>query len=307
MAEHLENIEAIFSYALETINFDHILEMTRDMVNSLVADKAFQGLLSGMMAFCEMAKIESLNREVITGYIDKVYAKASPGKREVILHQLDDFLKDLLRQGYAKNGAVPAEGMERIRDFVQDKEKPTFERFKEQATVGILLKLLQGPLYDKMSHVTKDHISSLGTLYGEYLNNDYFLILEDRVAFDVPDGDRDVLYYESTSLLDALSMCLRIYGEARLDVLSGGEAAKVGVFGVVGKSLARLLELAQAKDEGTDPTEEFVHNLVVGIFLMYAQDPSTSLLPEERKKVTDIAAFYRKMSDRYLRKKREIR
>ncbi len=198
---------------------------------------------------------------------------------------------------------VSVQEMERVRAYAREKEGPSFERFQEQATVGILLKLLQGPLYDKVSHESKDRISSLGTLYGEYLNDDYFLILEDRVTFEVPGGDRDTLYYESASLLDALSMCRRIYGEARLDILSGGEAARAGAFGVVGKSLARLLEQAQAKGEGTDPTEEFVHNLVVGIFLMYAQDSSTHLAPEETQKMTNIAAFYRKMSDRYLRKK----
>jgi hypothetical protein len=46
---------------------------------------------------------------------------------------------------------------------------------------------------------------------------------------------------------------------------------------------------------------------VVGIFLMYARDSSTILSPEESKKVTNIAAFYGKMSDRYRRKKQEAR
>lgn len=303
MADHLENIEAIFSYAIETIDFDHLLEQTRDKVNALVAEKAFNGLLSGMMAFCEMSKIESLKKEVIGDYIQKVYNKATPEKRENIQKQTDVFLGDLFPEGYPKNGMVSAQEMEAIRAYTREKESPSFERFKEQTTVGILLKLLQGPLYDKMSPESKDRISSLGTLYGEYLNDDYFLILEDRVTFEVPGEDRDILYYESASLMDALSMCRRIYGEARLDILSGGEAVKAGAFGVVGKSLARILELAQAKSEGTDPTEEFVHNLVVGIFLMYAQDPSTRLAPEEAQKMTNIAAFYRKMSDRYLRKK----
>jgi len=301
MADHLENIEAIFTFAIETIDFDHILEMTRDNVNILVEERAFLGLVSGIMAYCEMAKIDTLNREVINDYIDKVYAKANEQKREGIFHQLDDFLKDLFHEGYAKNGVVKAEDMEKIRAFVRDKEKPSFERFKEQTTVGILLKLLQGPLYDKMGLDTKDRISTLGTLYGEYLNNDYFLILEEGVKFEVPTVDRDLLYYESASLLDALSMCRRIYGETRMESLSTRETAGKGAFGLVGKSLARLLELAQAK-EGGDLTEEFVHNLVVGIFLMYAQDPSTGLTPEEAQKVMNIASFYRKMSDRYLRK-----
>lgn len=307
MADHLEDIEAIFTYAIDTIDFDHLLEQTRDKINALVAEKAFQGFLSGMMAFAEMSKIDSLKREIIKDYIDKVYTKAPPEKHGRILQQGEAFFAQLFPQGYAQNGILSPADMEQVRDHVREDEKPSFERFKEQTTVGILLKLLQGPLYDKFSHESKDHIASLGALYGEYLNNDYFLILEDKVEFEVPVADKDTLYYESASLLDALSMCRRVYGEGRLTVLSGGEAAKAGVFGVVGKSLARLLELAQSQEVG-DATEEFIHNLVVGVFLMYAQAHSTVLTPEESKKTMNIAAFYRKMSDRYVRKnKSEVR
>lgn len=302
MSDHLESIEAIFTYAIDTIDFDHLLEQTRDKINALVAEKAFQGFLSGMMAFAEMSKIDSLKRETVQDYIDKVYTKAPPEKHERILQQGEAFFAQLFPEGYAQNGILSPADMEEIRAHVQEQEKPNFERFKEQTTVGILLKLLQGPLYDKFSPESKDRIASLGALYGEYLNNDYFLILEDKVEFEVPDADKDTLFYESASLLDALSMCRRIYGEGRLTALSGGGAAMTGVYGVVGKSLARLLEVAQAKTV-EDATEEFVHNLVVGVFLMYAQAHSTVLTPEESQKTVNIASFYRKMSDRYVRKK----
>lgn len=302
---HLGCLEEIFSHAIETIDFDHILEQTRDKINSLVEERAFSGFLRGMITYCEMSNMTVLKKEWISEYVQKIYGKASIQKKEKIFRKADAFLKDVFKESYGKNGVLNETDMKRMKKYLEEEKKPSFAGLKEQATIGIVLKILQGPIYEKVSLETRDKISLLGVVWGEYLKDDYFLILQEKIEFSVPDEDKTIFLFESATLLDALSMCRRIYSEASFEFQTktkSGEDEENGQFAIVGKSLSKLLEYSQ-RSEMKDPIEVLVHSLVVGVFLMYTYHPSAVISEVEKKKVNHMASFYRRLSDIYVRRK----
>jgi hypothetical protein len=268
VANHLENLERIFTFILRDTRALRLVDILADRVSFFVEKHITLRDAENFMAYYEYLMSTSKERKplkfepkLIQSFINRTYADLETATQEFRAKKLYEYLENKLGVG-----EIGEEDMQLMKVIVHQERMPTLDKLQERIRTAMILKWLQGPVKDRLGKGLQDYIVFLATVYGQYQTGGVFDV--DWQPYDVPEADTNVIEKEFEVFKLALINVIKRIKAARGKDGSADEGNEQFIF--ILDSIDHLIEHQEKKS--LNSVEAFTDKLVVSSFLIYVQD-----------------------------------
>lgn len=268
VANHLENLERIFTFILRDTRALRLVNILADRVSFFVEKhitlrdaENFMAYYEYLMSTSEERKPLKFEPKLIKSFINRTYADLEKATQEFRAKKLYEYLENKLGVG-----EIGEEDMQLMRVIVQQERMPTIDKLKERIRTAMILKWLQGPIKERLGKGLQDYIVFLATVHGQYQTGGVFDV--DWQPYDVPEEDTNIIEKEFEVFKLALINVIKRIKAARGKEVGSDEGHMQ--FRFILDSIDHLIE---HQEKGSlDSVEAFTDKLVVSSFLIYVQD-----------------------------------
>jgi hypothetical protein len=303
VANHLENLEDIFTFILRDTRAWRLVDILADRVSFFVEKHITLRDAENFMAYYEYLMSTSEERaplkfepKLIKAFINRTYADLEMATQEFRAKKLYEYLENKLGVG-----EISEEDMHLMKVIVKQERMPTIDKLKERVRTAMILKWLQGPVKERLSKGLQDYIVFLATVYGQYQTGGVFDV--DWQPYDVPEQDTNIIEREFEVFKLALITVIKKIKAARTREVDSNRGLEQ--FRFILDSIDHLIE---HQEKGRlDSVEAFTDKLVVSSFLVYLQDEFVKK-DEDLQKFTQLAvSLYYQFRDEQNRRAFRVR
>jgi hypothetical protein len=221
-------------------------------------------------------------------FINRTYADYS---NEAQMHRIME-LREYLMRTLPLDSEITLERLGSVEDRLSQDRTPDLQTVVQRVRIGLLLKWVQGPLENELSPGTRDYITFLATVYGQYKSNRVLNV--DWVPCDVTEGDAKLMQREYPRFEQAIREAISLVKNAQTKVRS---AKYQDEFRIVLLSLDSLVK--RAKSGELDSVGAFKDKILVATTLMYVQDDFVIKDAELKKLIQLFVSLYRQFRDKH--------
>jgi hypothetical protein len=295
MISFLEHLEKIFEFVLKETTPENMIdilhEKIRDMIESYVTLRDTENFIAYFKCILSIPRIlkkMEFRRDLVRAFIDRTYIGLRNNALDCRVERLYEYIENEIGEG----AEITEEGLDEMAEELNKMRKPTLERVMERIRVATILKWLQGPLNDRLSHGLQDRIIFLAAVYGQYKRN--LLINVEWEPHQLLAEDMNILTSEyrifEIAIIEALQT-VRDTRAANPDISRYEEQ-----FQIVLSSLDNLVQLEEAGK--LDSFDSFKDRLIVSTALIYIQDDFVQKDAELKKLIQLFVSMYFKYRDK---------
>jgi hypothetical protein len=295
MISFLEHLEKIFEFLLKETPPENLIDILHqeitDMTESCMILRDTENFIAYFKCILSIPRIPKkmeFRRDLVQAFIDRTYTGLINNALDYRVERLYEYVANEIDEGTE----ITEECLNQMAEELNKMKKPNLERVMERIRVATILKWLQGPLNDRLSHELQDRIIFLATVYGQYKKN--LLINVEWQPFQVSAEDMNILVSEYRFFEIAIIEALQIVRDARAanPDLSRYEEQ----FQIVLSSLDNLVKLEEAGK--LDSFDSFKDRLIVSTALIYIQDDFIEKDAELKKLIQLFVSLYFKYRDK---------
>ena len=295
MIPFLEHLEEIFKFVLKETTPENMIdilhEKIRDMTESYVILRDTENFIAYFKCILSIPRIPKkmeFRRDLIRAFINRTYTGLTNSVLDYRVERLYEYVENEIGEG----AEITEEILNKMAEELNKMRKSTLERVMERIRVATILKWLQGPLNDRLSHELQDRIIFHATVYSQYRKN--LLINVEWEPYQISAEDMNILVSEYRIFEIAIIEALQTVRDARAanPDLSRYEEQ----FQIVLSSLDNLVKLEEVGK--LDSFDSFKDRLIVSTALIYIQDDFVQKDAELKKLIQLFVSLYFKYRDK---------
>lgn len=297
VANHLENLENIFTFILRDTRALRLVDILADRVSFFVEKHITLRDAENFMAYYEYLASTSEERKplkfepkLISKFIDRTYADLEKATQDFRAKKLYEYLENKLGVG-----EIGEKDMQLMKVIVTQGRMPTIDKLKERIRTAMILKWLQGPVKERLSKDLQDYIVFLATAYGQYQTGGVFDV--DWQAYDVLEEDTNIIEREFEVFKLALINVIKRIKAARVKEASSDDGHEQ--FRFILDSIDHLIE--HQEKGNLNSVEAFTDKLIVSSFLIYVQDEFVKKDEDLQKFIQLAVSLYYQFRDEHKR------
>jgi len=295
MRSFLEHLEKIFEFVLKETAPENMIDVLqgkiRDMTESygiLRDTENFIAYFKCLLSISHIPKKIEFGRDLVRAFINRTCTGLTNDSLDYRIEQLYEYVEDKIGEG----NEITEECLNEMVEEMNKMRKPTLERVMERVRIATILKWLQGPLNDRLSHELQDCVIFLVAVYAQYKKN--LLTNVEWQPCQVSAEDVNILVSEYRIFEIAVIEALQTVRDARAanPDLSRYEEQ----FQIVLSSLDNLAKLEEAGKLAS--FDSFKDRLIVSTALIYIQDDFIQKDAELKKLIQLFVSLYFKYRDK---------
>ncbi len=296
MSGHLENIEQILTYILnETppVKIPEILDQDiKEIIERYIAKRDIHNFVAYfrfLITSPHLKKGLSFNRNLIQAFIDRTYAGGLRAQNEIRANNLYSYLLRTINEGSEINN----ENLNQIDERCRDELKADFELLKKRIRIGLLLKWLRGPIFEKLSEDLQHKIIFLATSYGQYQTAQVLNV--ERPPVELSKDDLNIIVNEYKFFETALILAIKEIKRAQKEDFDPQDYTQYFRCAIV--SIDNLIAFKKTGQLNT--VNSFRDKIIVATVLIYLQDEYIIKDEELNRFINFLLSMYYQFRDEH--------
>ena len=294
MSAFLEHLERIFEYIIRETTSDAVIKVLYEKITHMIESRLVYRDIDNFIAYFKLILSASripkrihLEPKLVKAFVNRTYTGDSDATQDIHANRLYKYLAERMGHRTELNTA----NLDQLDANLRKERVPILDNIIERVHIAMILKWLQGPLWNRLSQELQDYIVAVATAYGQ--SQEIPTMHLELHPHQLSSEDRTLIESEYTNFEAALTESLDAIKTARAKHPDPSVCQEQ--LNVIVSSLDRLVKLGEGGK--LDSVEAFKHKILVSTALIYVQDEFVRKDPDLQKNVQLLVQLYYQFRD----------